>query len=249
MTTENTSKKWSDETVASLRTFVGSVSPVSANTVNEAAAAFGVSARSIASKLRQLDFVVASMAVAKDPKFSSDQSMALRQLVEANAGVYTYKELAEVFQDGSFSPKQVQGKVLALELTGMIKAADKVAAIREYSDAQEATFVKMATSGAFIEDIAEALGKSIASIRGKALSLTRNERITQIPAQKESHAKESNDPVDMLGAALVTMTVAEIADATSKTERGVKTLLTRRGISVADYDGAGKAAKALAKAA
>jgi hypothetical protein len=43
------------------------------------------------------------------------------------------------------------------------------------------------------------------------------------------------------------MTVAEIAAATEKTERGVRTLLTRRGLKVSDYDGAAKKAKAAAR--
>ena len=45
------------------------------------------------------------------------------------------------------------------------------------------------------------------------------------------------------------MTVSEIAKAVDKTERGLKTLLTRRGITVKDYDGAAKKLKAEAKAA
>ena len=42
---------------------------------------------------------------------------------------------------------------------------------------------------------------------------------------------------------------AEIAAAIDKTERGLKTLLTRRGIKVADYDGAAKRDKADGKKA
>ena len=84
--------------------------------------------------------------------------------------------------------------------------------------------------------------------RGKALSLTRQGAIDGIPAQKESHAKASVDAVDALGSKIGSMTVAEIASATEKTERGIKTLLTRRGINVADYAGADKKAKAEAKA-
>jgi hypothetical protein len=45
------------------------------------------------------------------------------------------------------------------------------------------------------------------------------------------------------------MTVAEIAAAADKTERGIKTLLTRRGIDCADYKGKAKKEKAEAKAA
>jgi hypothetical protein len=79
--------------------------------------------------------------------------------------------------------------------------------------------------------------------------LLRSGAIDKIPAQKESHAKESGDAVEALGDAIATMTVAEIAKAADKTERGVKTLLTRRGIKVADHDGAAKRAKAEGKAA
>ena len=39
------------------------------------------------------------------------------------------------------------------------------------------------------------------------------------------------------------MTVEQIAESIEKTVRGVKTMLTRRGITCADYDGAKKAAK------
>jgi hypothetical protein len=40
------------------------------------------------------------------------------------------------------------------------------------------------------------------------------------------------------------MTVEAIAEAIGKTARGVKTMLTRRGLTASDYDGAAKAAKA-----
>jgi len=42
------------------------------------------------------------------------------------------------------------------------------------------------------------------------------------------------------------MGVEDIAEAIGKTARGVKTMLTRRGISAADYDGAAKKEKATA---
>jgi hypothetical protein len=45
------------------------------------------------------------------------------------------------------------------------------------------------------------------------------------------------------------MTVEEIATKISKTVRGVKTMLTRRGISASDYDGASRREKAAAAAA
>lgn len=246
--TEKT-KKWNDETVAQLLSVVGNESPVSGSTVEKAAELIGVTVRSVAAKLRNLDVLVASTAKEKVATFTADEGVALAAFVTANAGVYTYAEIAAKFADGEFSPKQVQGKILALELTGSVKAAEKVEVARIYSDAEEAQFVALATKGAFIEDIATALNKTVQSVRGKALSLLRQEKISSIPAQKESHAKESVDAIEALGEEIHTMTVAEIALATDKTERGIRTALTRRGIDVEDYKGAAKRAKAEAKTA
>lgn len=245
--TEKT-KKWSDETVERLMESVGSARPVSAAAVEAAAEELGFSPRSVASKLRQMDVEVASMAKERTSAFSDSETDELAEFVEQNAGKMTYKEIAEGFADGKFSAKQIQGKLLALELTGSVKPAEKVEAVRSYSAQEEAKFVDMVKKGKFIEEIAQALNKTIASVRGKALSLTRNGQIDKIPAQKESHATNTVDPVAALGDKVASMTVAEIAAAVDKTERGIKTLLTRRGITVADYDGRAKKAKAEAKA-
>lgn len=247
--TEKTTKNWSDEAVAQLMSIVGSESPVSVDSVERAAEQLGKTTRSIASKLRQLDREVASLAKEKTSAFTADEGDDLADFVNANAGNLTYKDIAEAFADGKFTAKQIQGKLLALELTGSVKPAEKVEVARTYTEAEEATFISMADAGSFIEDIASKLNKTVASVRGKALSLTRKGQIAKIPAQRESHAKESIDPVTALGSAIATMTVAEIAQAVDKTERGLRTLLTRRGIKVADYDGAAKKAKAEAKAA
>lgn len=246
--TESKAKKWSDATVAQLLEIVGTASPVSVELVEQAATTLNVTERSVASKLRQLDREVASMAKVKESAFSAEQGEALRAYVSANAGAYTYKQIAENFP-GDFNAKQIQGKLLALELTGSVKPADKVEVARTYTEGEEAVFIKMAQAGKFIEDIATTLGKSIPSIRGKALSLTRKGQIDKIPAQQVSHAKNTVDPVEALGESISTMTVDEIAKAVDKTSRGIKTLLTRRGISVMGYDGAAKRVKAEAKAA
>ena len=247
--TEKATKKWSDEAVDQLMSIVGTQSPVSVDTVEHAAEVLGFTTRSIASKLRQLDHDVASLAKEKVSAFTAEEGSDLADFVEANAGNLTYKQIAENFAAGKFTAKQIQGKLLALELTGSVKPAEKVEVARTYTESEENTFIKMADAGSFIEDIASKLNKTVASVRGKALSLMRKGQIDKIPAQRESHAKESIDPVNALGDKISTMTVAEIAQAVDKTERGLRTLLTRRGIKVADYDGAAKRAKAEAKAA
>jgi LysM repeat protein len=245
MTEKN--KKWNAEALDTLNSMTANESVVSAVTIEAVAAKLTFTARSVASKLRQLGREVASLAKDKVPTFTEQEGADLASYVTQNAGALTYKQIAENFAGGKFTDKQVQGKLLALELTGNVKAAEKVEVARTYTPAEEAKFIELANAGKFIEDIADALGKPIASVRGKALSLTRSEQIAGIPAQKTSHAANQADPVDELGDKIATMTVAEIATAIGKTERGTKTLLTRRGIKVANYDGKAKQEKAEGK--
>lgn len=96
----------------------------------------------------------------------------------------------------------------------------------------------MIKAGAYLEEIAEAVGKPINSVRGKALSLTRSHDVT-MPAQRDKVGTTKVDPLESIEN-IEAMTVAEIATAIEKTERGVKTMLTHRGLTVADYDGAAK---------
>jgi transposase len=245
------SKKWSDTAVNTLLRVVGNESPVSAASVEAAAEILGdgFTVRSVASKLRQMDRDVASMAKEKTSAFTETETDELADFVQSNSGELTYKQIAENFANGKFTAKQIQGKLLALELTSAVKPAEKVEVARTYTEMEEAKFIKLAANGSFIEEIANSLGKTVASVRGKALSLMRKGQIEKIPAQRESHAKDQVDPIIALGDQITTMTVAEIAAAVDKTERGLRTLLTRRGINVADYKGADKKAKAEAKLA
>lgn len=239
--------KWTDERTEQLKNYVGVESPVSADTVAKAAEALGTTTRSVAAKLRKIGFEVASLAKAHTSAFTADEADSLAAFVNNNANQYTYAEIAANFNGGKFNAKQVQGKILSMELTGLVKPTEKVEVARTYTEQEEAAFVQLVEAGKFVEEIADKLGKSVNSIRGKALSLLRSGQIAKIPAQKASHAKEREDAFEALGD-LSVMTVADIAEATGKTERGIKTTLTRRGINCADYNGADKKAKAAEKA-
>lgn len=237
------SKFWNEEREAALKGHVESLEEVGQKLVSDLAELFETTSRSVSAKLRSLGFSVQKVGDTKVSAWSEDAEAELRTFLEKNAGKYTYAEIAASFRNGSFSAKSIQGKVLSMELTDAVKKAEKPAAVRVYSEAEEQKFIQMAQSGASIEAIAAALGKSINSVRGKALSLARAVENFQIPHQEASHAKEQVDPYDALGSKISGMTVAEIAEATGKTIRGVKTTLTRREMVVADYDGAKKAAK------
>ena len=234
--------KWTDERTEALTNFVGDESPVSQATVAEAADSLETSTRSVSSKLRKMGYDVELASAAGSKSFSEAQEATLRTFVTDNSGEYTYAQIAEHFEGGSFSPKSIQGKILSMELTDHIKPAPKVEAVRTYTEAEEATFVEMVNDGAFVEAIAEALGRSANSIRGKALSLLRSGQIAAIPRQESTKGTVVADPLadlDVSG-----MDVEDIAETIGKTVRGVKTMLTRRGLSAANYDGASKAAKA-----
>ena len=194
--------KWTDERTQQLVDFVGNESPVSQAMVADAADELETSVRSVSSKLRKMGYDVELASANASKSFSDEQEATLSNFVTDNSGVYTYAEIAENFEGGSFSAKSIQGKILSMQLTEHVKPAPKVETVKTYSEDEESQFISMVNDGAFIEDIAEGLGRSVNSIRGKALSLLR----------------------------------AEIG----KTVRGVKTMLTRRGLQCADYNGAAR---------
>ena len=79
----------------------------------------------------------------------------------------------------------------------------------------------------------------------QALTLLRSGDIDAIPRQETTKGASKEDPLAGL-ADIGSMGVEDIAEAIGKTARGVKTMLTRRGLSAADYDGAAKKEKASA---
>ena len=237
--------KWTEERTSALTDFVGDESPVSQATVAEAAVELETSTRSISSKLRKMGHEVELASASATRAFSDAQEATLAAFVSDNSGEYTYAEIAGHFEDGAFSPKSIQGKILSMELTDHVKPAPKVEAVRTYSPAEEVTFVSMVQDGAFVEAIAAELDRSVNSVRGKALSLLRSGDIDAIPRQETTKGASKEDPLAEL-TDIGTMGVEDIAEAIGKTARGVKTMLTRRGISAADYDGAAKKEKASA---
>lgn len=223
---------WNEEREAQLLEVVGEERPVSQETAAKAAEVLEVSTRSVSAKLRKMGVEVEKVGP-RARKFSDEEEAALQAFLTDNEGAFTYAEIAENFANGKFTAKQIQGKVLSLELTGAVKPTPKPETKKTYTDEEEAVFVKLANSGAYLEDIAEALNKTLASVRGKALSLNRTQGL-DIPKQRESHAANKEDVIEALGD-ISSMTVEEIAEKTGKTARGIRTIITRRGLECADY--------------
>ena len=182
--------------------------------------------RSVTAKLRKLGYEVPKKPGAA-PVFSAEETTALSEFLSANSGTWTAEEIAEQFADGQFTARQINGKALSLEMTSHIKPAEKKVTPRTYSEADEAKIQSMVDGGAYLEDIADAVGRSLNSIRGKLLSMG-------VKAPQRDKKDTKADPYagieDMLD-----QTVEEIATSFDKTVRGVKVVLTRRGLSCADY--------------
>ena len=237
-----TTPKWTEERTAQLVDSVGDESPVSRSTVAELADDLETSTRSISSKLRKLGYDV-ELASAAPRAFSDEVTAELRDFVLDNSGQYTYAEIAENFP-GDYTAKAIQGKILSMELTSHVKEAPKVEHAKSYSPEEEALVLNFIRNGKFVEEIADAVGKSVQSVRGKALSLQRAGEIDAMPKQRDVKGPAA-DPLEAIGD-VAAMSVAQIAEKIGKTERGVKTMLTRRGLKAADYDGAAKKEKAAA---
>lgn len=236
----STNPKWNEERTNKLIAAVGDETPVTRSTVDEVAKELETSTRSISSKLRKLGFEV-EPATAAPKAFSDEVTAALKDFVLSNSGQYTYAEIAANFP-GGYTPKAIQGKILSMELTSNVKETPKAVTPKTYTDEEEALVLRLIREGKFVEEIADAVGKNVQSVRGKALSLQRAGVIESMPKQRDVKGP-AVDPIAALGD-VSELTVEEIAEKIGKTPRGVKTMLTHRRLRVADYDGAAKAEKA-----
>lgn len=204
-------------------------------------AEFDFPRRSVTAKLRTLEIEVPSKVEA--PKFSAEETEAFKAFLSANSGQLTPAEVAAQFMDGKFTDRQVTGKALALERTGDLKKTTKVAKPKTYTEAEEAQITDLASKGAYLEDIAAALGKSLNSVRGKCLSME-----LKVP-QRDKKVQSKDGTYPQLAELAPTMTVEELVEhynknntGTPKTPRGIKTALARRAIQGKDYPVVKKAA-------
>ena len=182
--------------------------------------------RSVTAKLRKLGYDVPKKPGAA-PVFSADETEALAKYLESNSGKLTAEEIAADFADGAFTARQINGKALSLEMTQHIKPAEKKITPKTYTEAEESKITAMVEKGAFLEDIADAVGKTPNSVRGKLLSMG-------LKAEQKNKKGAKADPYEGIED-MLDQSVEQIAEAFDKTVRGVKTVLTRRGLSCADY--------------
>ena len=126
--------------------------------------------RSVTAKLRKLGYDVPKKPGAA-PVFSADETDELASFLESNSGNLTAEEISQQFAGGKFTARQINGKALSLEMTGHVKPAEKKITPRTYSEEEESKISDMVEGGSYLEEIADAMGRSVNSIRGKLLSM------------------------------------------------------------------------------
>ena len=189
-------------------------------------AEFDFPRRSVTAKLRKLGFDVPKKPGAA-PVFSADETSALSDFLQENSGELTAEEISQQFADGKFTARQINGKALSLEMTSHVKPAEKKITPRTYSEEDESTISDMVEGGSYLEDIAEKVGRTVNSVRGKLLSMG-------LKAPQRDKKTSKSDPYEGIED-MLDQSVEEIASHFDKTVRGVKTVLTRRGLACADY--------------
>jgi hypothetical protein len=216
--------EYTDEMVTRMEGACGS--GVTEDVIESLCDEFGYPRRSVTAKLRKLGYDVPKKPGAA-PVFTAEETDALAAYLEANSGNQTAEEIAAGFANGQFTARQINGKALSLEMTSHIKPAEKKITPRSYTEDEENQISSMVEDGAFLEDIAEAVGKTVNSVRGKLLSMG-------LKADQRDKKGTKADPYEGIED-MLDQTVEEIADHFGKTVRGVKTVLTRRGLSASDY--------------
>ena len=216
--------EYTDEMVARMQSLCAS--GVTEEVVESICTEFDFPRRSVTAKLRKLGYDVPKKPGAA-PIFSPEETEALKQFLVAHSGQHTAEEIAANFGSGKFNARQINGKALSLEMTQHIKPAEKKAVPKSYTEAEEALVRKMVNEGAYLEDIAARLNKPVNSVRGKLLSM-------ELKAPQRDKKAAKTDPYEGIED-MADKTVAEIAAHFGKTERGVRTVLTRRKMACADY--------------
>ena len=152
--------KWTDARTTTLEGLVAGMSTVTVDVVTQAAETLSTSTRSISSKLRKMGFEVESTAAATGKTYTAEEEAEISDFLEANPDTYTYAEVAANVLGGSKTAKQMQGKILSMELTSLVKPTPKVERAKTYTDDEEAKLLGLVNAGGFIEDIADAMGKN-----------------------------------------------------------------------------------------
>jgi len=190
------------------------------------------------------------------PKWTDERTSSLESFVGSESPV-SQATVANAADELETSVRSVSSKLRKMGYDVELASSSNT---KSFSDAQEATLSAFVTDNSGQYTYAEIASNfeggnfSAKSIQGKILSMQLTEHVKPAPkveSVKTYSEAEEGTFVSMVndGAfieeiadnlAIDDMTVESIADEIGKTVRGVKTMLTRRGLVCADYDGSAR---------
>jgi len=175
-----------------------------------------VPARSISYRMKNvLNLDVESTA--RTPSFSADETDAFLELAD---GTMTAEAIAE---EMGKTVQQVRGKALSSKVT-LLPSEKKAATPKSYSEDEEVQITALVDAGEFLEVIAEKLGRTVNSMRGKLLSM-------KLKAVQRDHkaAKVLTYTAEVVADLITRVAAGEsldtIVDATGLNVRGLKSKL------------------------
>ena len=216
--------EYTDDMVDAMHT--AAASGVTEDIIENLMGEFDFPRRSVTAKLRKLGYDVPKKPGAA-PVFSAEETAELSEYLQSNSGNMTAEEISESFADGKFTARQINCKALSLEMTSHVKPAEKKVTPRTYSESEEEMISEMVEGGKYLEEIADAVSRTVNSVRGKLLSMG-------LKAPQRDKKTTKSDPYEGIED-MLDQTVEMLAENFDKTVRGVKTVLTRRGLACADY--------------
>lgn len=240
------SKIWTEELTAKLVSIVGqdTDTEISQEVISQTAESLDVGVKNVATKLRHMGYPTEKVATAS--VWPDEDTSKLHDYLTNNSGVSTAAETATQLFGEKYSQAQVRGKALSMNLASNFKKVEPKVAESKYTEDETNLIISMTQDGKSIEDISAAIDKEVNSIRGKCLSLVQKNLIEKIPYTSQLKQTTVQSAIDTVEDVTV-MTVADIAVAIERTEKGVKAILTNRGLDCVDWKGSERKAKILAK--
>lgn len=196
--------------------------------VVETADQLGKSERSVGAKLRAMGATVERKAK-QGKSWSDEEAQALADMIAEGK---TDVEIAEALGK---TVRQVRGKALSMQLIkdlNIVSTATKTP--KTFTDEETATLIAMVEAGDYIEDIAEALGKTVRQVRGKLLSLR-----LSAPQREKKTAKATKVYTDEVVAKVKELvrygnTAEEISEQLNLNLVGLKSWLGKHGLRTPD---------------
>ena len=188
--------------------------------------------RSVSAKIRALGGTVTKKNASKE-KWPEVEADIVADMIENKA---TDVEIAEKLGK---TVKQVRGKALSMGLMDKLIRVTAVKPTKQYTEEDEARILEMVESGDFLEEIAEAMGKTKNQVRGKLLSM----KLTAPQRDKKSAtAKIYTDEVIAEITAMVEAdeTAEDIATTLELNLTGLKSRLGKLGLRTSDMGGKSK---------